>query len=218
MATALVAACEELDADASIGCTVIIGAEGQFCSGAERAVLSKVGPDPAERSAYLAISGIYQAFVRIGELQMPTIAAVRGAAVGAGMNLMLATDMRIVAEDVRLISGFLKIGLHPGGGHFGLLARSGGSETAAAFGIFGAEIDGKRAVEVGLAWECLRDELVEPRAMEFAKNAAADPELSRAAIASLRDQVGPPATSWAVGVQTERARQMWSMRRASEPK
>jgi len=53
---------------------------------------------------------------------MPVIAAVRGAAVGAGYNLMLAADLRIVAEDARLISGFLRIGLHPGGGHFALLA------------------------------------------------------------------------------------------------
>ena len=99
---------------------------------------------------------------------MPTIAAVLGAAVGAGINLMLATDLRIVAEDARLISGFLRIGLHPGGGHFGLLAGRAGAEAAAAAGIFGEEISGVRAVQLGLAWEALPAEQVEQRAAELA--------------------------------------------------
>src|SRR5260370_41114670 len=85
-------------------------------------------------------------------MEVPAVAAVRGAAVGAGINLMLATDLRIVAEDARLISGFLRIGVHPGGGHFGLLAARAGAETAAAAGIFGGEVSGLRAVQLGLAW------------------------------------------------------------------
>ena len=89
---------------------------------AERGHLDEVGQDPAEDRRYTSLGGIYRAFTRVGQMQVPTIAAVRGAAVGAGINLMLATDLRIVADDARLISGFLRIGLHPGGGHFGLLA------------------------------------------------------------------------------------------------
>jgi enoyl-CoA hydratase len=215
MAAELVAACDDLDADHSIGSAVLVGAGGQFCSGADRAVLSAVSADPAEGKGFQAISQIYDAFIRVGSLQMPTIAAVRGAVVGAGMNLMLATDLRIVADDVRLLSGFLRIGVHPGGGHFVLLGRSGGREAAAALGIFGAEIDGPGAVRLGVAWESVTDSEVESRALELAKHAARDPELARAAVGSLRDELGPPGISWPVGVQTERARQMWSMRRSS---
>ena len=132
MAGQFVAACDEADRDPQVGAAVIRGAGGTFCSGAERGHLDEVGRDPVEENRYAALGGIYRAFTRAGQLEMPTIAAVRGAAVGAGINLMLATDLRIVAEDARLISGFLRIGLHPGGGHFGLLAGRAGAEAAAA--------------------------------------------------------------------------------------
>src|ERR1035441_5117822 len=115
LADQFVQACEAADRDRSVGAAVISGAGGTFCSGAERGQLEELGRDPAEERRYAALGGIYRAFTRGGQLEGPTIAAVRGAAVGAGINLMLATDLRIVAEDARLISGFLRIGLHPGG-------------------------------------------------------------------------------------------------------
>jgi enoyl-CoA hydratase len=142
---------------------------------------------------------------------VPSIAAVRGAAVGAGINLMLATDLRIVAEDARLISGFLRIGLHPGGGHFGLLAGRAGAEA----GIFGEEISGLRAVQLGLAWEALPSEQVEERAAELARRAASDPQLARKATASLRTELGPPRLPWAAALEVERGAQLWSLRRRS---
>ena len=175
LADQVVAACDEADRDLSVGAVVIKGAGGTFCSGAERGSLDEVGRDPAEERRYAALGGIYRAFTRVGQLEVPTIAAVRGAAVGAGINLMLATDLRIVAEDARLISGFLRIGLHPGGGHFGLLAGRAGAEAAAAAGIFGEEISGLRAVQLGLAWEALPAEQVEQRAAELARQARPRP-------------------------------------------
>jgi enoyl-CoA hydratase len=155
----------------------------------------------------------YQAFVRVGDLKPPSIAAVRGHAVGAGVNLMLATDLRIVAETARIITGFARIGLHPGGGHFALLGRLAGRETAAALGLFGEEIDGRRAAAAGLAWEALPESEVEPRAMEIALRIAVDPELARATAASLKMELGPPAIPWSAALEVERATQMWSLRR-----
>jgi enoyl-CoA hydratase len=213
LAAQFVAACDEVDRDPSVGAAVIKGAGGTFCSGAERGHLEEVGRDPAEAGRYAALGGIYRAFTRVGELEVPSIAAVRGAAVGAGINLLLATDLRIVAEDARLISGFLRIGLHPGGGHFGLLAGRAGAEAAAAAGIFGEEISGLRAVQLGLAWEAVPAEQVENRAAELAQRAARDPELSRKATASLRTELGPPRLPWAAALEVERGAQLWSLRR-----
>jgi enoyl-CoA hydratase len=198
-----------------VGAAVIRGAGGTFCSGAERGHLEDVGRDPAEEGRYAALGGIYRAFTRVGQLEVPSIAAVRGAAVGAGINLMLATGLRIVAEDARLISGFLRIGLHPGGGHFGLLAGRAGAEAAAAAGIFGEEISGLRAVQLGLAWEALPSEQVEERAAELARRAASDPQLARKATASLRTELGPPRLPWAAALEVERGAQLWSLRRRS---
>jgi enoyl-CoA hydratase len=213
MADELVAACEELDADASVGAVVVRGAGGFFCAGGDRATLAEAGRDPAAPETYAGIGAVYRSFARVGEVEPPTIAAVRGGAVGAGLNLMLATDLRIVGREARIISGFLPIGLHPGGGHGALIGRTGARETAAALALFGERIDGVRAAELGLAWAAVDDEDVEGTALELAARAGADPELARRTAASLRTVLGPPALPWGAALELERASQMWSMRR-----
>ena len=208
--------CDEIERNPDVGAAVVRGAGGTFCSGAVRELLKRAGEDPAEPERFDSVGAVYDAFVGIGELPVPTVAAVRGAAVGAGVNLMLATDLRIVAADARIIGGFLRIGIDPGGGHFTLLGRLVGRETATALGLFGEEISGARAQELNLAWEAVADGDVEPRALELAARVATDPQLARATVASLRNQLGPPAVSWPAAVAMERAAQMWSLRRRHE--
>lgn len=213
MVEELIEACEEIDSDTTIG-AVVIRAEGEgFCAGAHRDSLKAAGQDPARDDNYKALGRTYRAFARVGELLPPSIAAVRGAAVGAGVNLALATDLRVMAHDARIITGFAKIGIHPGGGHFALLGRLVGREAAAALGLFGVEIDGRRAAELGIAWQSLPAAEVEPRALELARQAGADPELARHTARSMRLELGPPSLSWAAALEVERAIQMWSLRR-----
>ena len=83
-------------------------AKGFFCAGGDRATLGAAGEDPANPDTYAGMGAIYRSFARVGELEPPTIAAVRGGAVGAGLNLMMATDLRIVARD-----GARDLRLHP---------------------------------------------------------------------------------------------------------
>jgi enoyl-CoA hydratase len=208
----LVEILDDIDSDNSIGALVIRGEGSTFCSGADLNTLGSAMDDPAGEVAYLALSHIYNAFARLGSMSIPTIAAVRGSAVGAGLNLALAADIRIVARNSRLISGFAKIGLQPGGGHFNLIARLSSHEVATALGIFSQEISGERAVELGLAWEAVQDELVEGRAIEFASICASDPEYSRMAVQNLR-LTASPSIPWGVALQAERAAQIWSLRR-----
>jgi enoyl-CoA hydratase len=212
MARELAAACDELDADASVG-AVVVAAEGKtFCAGGDRATLAAAGADPAGEESWEGLTDIYRAFTRVGELEAPTVAAVAGHAVGAGLNLALATDLRVVAEDVVLTSGFIPIGLHPGGGHTALLGRTGAREAAAALALFGERIDGRRAVELGLAWRAAPVDDVLGIAVELARVPAADPALARRTARSLRSLAGAP---WPVALDAERAAQMWSMRRAA---
>jgi len=213
MAEALIAACESIDADRTIGAVVVRGEGGFFCSGGDRATLAAAGRDPAAPETYAGMGAIYRSFARVGELEPPTVAAVRGGAVGAGLNLMLATDLRIVAEDALIVSGFMPIGLHPGGGHGALLGRTGAREAAAALALFGERIDGRRAAELGLAWRALPDEEVDAAALELAERAARDPELARRTARSLRSELGPPPLPWPAALELERSAQMWSMRR-----
>jgi enoyl-CoA hydratase/carnithine racemase len=215
MASELIGVFDEVDARAEIGAVVIRAVGKSFCAGGDIATLTAAGKDPAESSAFDDISRIYESFYRLGHVKAPTIAAVRGSAVGAGMNMLLAADLRIVASDVRLLCGFLKRGMHPGGGHFMLLSRLVGREAAAAMALFGEEINGSRAVDLGLAWESVDDAAVEHRALELAGRVAADPALARVAIGNFRMETVSPV-SWEVATQFERPAQMWSMRRSAD--
>src|ERR1700736_1260348 len=186
----LLDACADIDSDPSVG-AVVIKAEGDsFCAGAHRAVLTNEGMDSASPESYSNLRTLYSAFGRIREQKSPTSAAVRGHADGAGVNLKLATDLRIVATGARIITGFMNIGIHPGGGHFALLSRVAGREAAAAMSVFGQEVSGARAAEIGLAWEALAEGLVEPRAVELAQAVARDPELARTVVRSFRMSTG----------------------------
>jgi enoyl-CoA hydratase len=213
MAGELVALCDEADADRRVGAVVVRGEGGFFCSGGDRSTLAAAGHDPAAPETFAGLGAVYRSFERVGELEPPSVAAIRGGAVGAGLNLALATDLRVAARDAIFVSGFLPIGLHPGGGHGALLGRTGSREAAAALALFGERIDGERAAELGLAWSAVDDSEVEPTALELAARAAADPELARRTARSLRSELGPPALPWAAGLELERASQMWSLRR-----
>lgn len=215
MAAEIVQACHEIDDDASVGAAVVRGAGGTFCSGAYRPLLDQIGQNPLATENYRALDDVYQAFVRVGELRVPTIAAVRGIAVGAGVNLVLATDLRVVARDARIICGFAAIGLHPGGGHFVLAERVAGRESAAAMALFGQELSGDRAKEIGLAWDALDDVDVEPAAQALAATAASDPDLARAMVSSFRKELGPPQLPPTAALELERGPQMWSLARAA---
>lgn len=200
------------DANPEVGALLVTGGE-HFCAGAVRDVLAGVGKDPVADHSYRDMETMYGAFTTVGTIGVPTIAAVRGAAVGAGLNLALATDLRVVSEDAKLIPGFAQIGIHPGGGHFTLLHRVAGREAAAALGLFGDQVDGRRAVEIGLAWKVVEDGQVEAEALAIARRVARDPQLARRLVRSFRRETEGGGLTWDVAVEVERAPQFWSLRR-----
>lgn len=211
MAREIVKACEAID-DSGCGAAVVQGAGGYFCSGADRALLDAVSAAPVEADGSPLLDEVYRTFSRVGSLRVPVIAAVRGGAVGAGLNLALAADLRIVAEGATLSSGFRQRGIHQGGGQSYLLSALAGPEVATAMIVFGQPVTGQRARDMGLAWEAVPDELVEPRAMELARAAAADAPLSSRMIASIR---GSRARAWRASLAEERRAQIWSLRRTA---
>src|SRR4051794_35532348 len=214
MATELIETFDEVDARTDVGALVVRAVGKSFCAGGDIATLSEAGRDPAAPEAYEGMSKIYDSFYRLGQGKVPTVAAVRGSSVGAGMNMLLAADLRIVARDARLLCGFLKRGMHPGGGHFVLLSRLIGREAAAAMALFGEELSGDRARQLGLAWDSVDNQAVEGRALELAARVAADPPLARVAVGNFRKETATPV-SWEIATQFERPAQMWSMRRSA---
>ena len=159
---------DDLEADESINAVIITGAGKGFCSGGHLDELLE-NPGPA------GMRKIYAGFVRIAESRLVTIAAVNGAAVGAGMNALLVCDLVIAAESAKFDSRFLQIGLGPGGGHTWRLKNITNLQTAKAMVLFGEVLDGARAAEVGLAWKCVADDELLASAEELAVKAAKAP-------------------------------------------
>ena len=110
---------------------------------------------PAPTSATCAtadgssLGNVYEGFLRVARSPLPTLAAVNGAAVGAGMNMALGCDVRIAARRARFDTRFLQIGIHPGGGHTWMLRRIAGPQTTMAAVLFGEVLDGAEAERVG---------------------------------------------------------------------
>jgi len=209
MVSEIVETFDALEADTEVGAVVITGESPAFCSGADVAALGSLSEERNE-GGRRAIGSIYEGFLRVLRSPLPTVAAVNGPAVGAGLNLALACDVRIAADSARFDTRFLRIGLHPGGGHAWMLDRAVGPQAAAAMLLFGTRIDGARAVEIGLAWACHPDAELVARAVEFAAGAAAVPrELTALAGATLREAPWQPDFDAAVAVEI--ARQSYSL-------
>jgi enoyl-CoA hydratase len=199
----LVAAVDQLERDDGVGALVVTGAPPAFCAGADLGDLGSSG-----RAGLL---GIYEGFLRIGRSPLPTVAAVNGAAVGAGMNLALACDLRIAAGRARFDTRFLDLGLHPGGGHTWMLRKAVGPSAAAALVLFGQVLDGAEAERVGLAWRCVEDDALIDEAVAVAARAASGPkELAAEIKKTLAAMAGIADRDDAV--ERELGPQLWSTR------
>ncbi len=181
---------------------VVTGAPPAFCAGAD---LSHLGSSPSETG----LRGIYEGFLRVGRSPLPTIAAVNGAAVGAGMNLALCCDLRLAARRARFDTRFLQLGLHPGGGNTWMMRRAVGPQATAAAVLFGEVLDGAEAERAGLVWRCVDDDELLPTALQLASRAAASPGLARRIKATITTMADVTSHDRAVDVELEA--QVWSM-------
>jgi enoyl-CoA hydratase len=204
MTDELVAAIGELERRDDVGAVVVTGAGSAFCAGASLGAI-----EAADQSAFRRI---YEAFMCVARCSLPTIAAVNGPAVGAGMNLALACDVRIVGTSARFISRFLELGLHPGGGHTWMLDRVVGPQLTAAMVLFGLELRGPAAVEHGLALRCVEDAELVVEAVALAQAGAAVPrELALRGKATLVAMRG--IDDHAAALEVELEAQSWSATR-----
>jgi len=158
---------DRLEADTSVGAVVVTGTPPAFCAGAD---LGHLGG-----SQKSGLRSVYEGFLRVGRSPLPTLAAVNGAAVGAGMNLALVCDVRIAARRAKFDTRFLQLGLHPGGGHTWMYRRITGPQAVFATVIFGEVLNGEEAERIGLVWKCVDDDQLLDAAKEMAGRAAAAP-------------------------------------------
>jgi len=167
MVADITAAMDEIESDLNIGALVVTGAAPAFCAGANLGNLAEADGQSLTR--------IYEGFLRVARTPLPTIAAVNGAAVGAGMNLALCCDVRIAAERARFDTRFLQIGLHPGGGHTWMFRNIAGPQATMAAVVFGEVLDGAEAARIGLVYKCVPDDELIAVAHSMARRAASAP-------------------------------------------
>jgi enoyl-CoA hydratase len=201
MVAEILSAMDTIEGDPSIGAIVVTGTAPAFCAGANLGNLATASGS--------SLGTIYEGFLRIARSPLPTIAAVNGAAVGAGMNLALGCDVRIAARRAKFDTRFLQIGIHPGGGHTWMLRRITGPQTAFATVMFGEVLDGAEAERVGLVWKCVDDDQLLIEAQKMAARAASVPrpllESVKKTIQEMADVVTHPEA-----VERELVPQLWS--------
>jgi enoyl-CoA hydratase len=163
----IVAAFAELEGQPEVRAVVITGAGRSFCAGADLGNLASATGDD--------LRSIYDAFLTVAKSPLPTIAAVNGHAVGAGLNLALACDIRIAGRSARFVTGFLRLGLHPGGGSTWMLQQVVGPQLTAAMVLLGEELDGEAAERARLVLRCVDDDAVVSEALALAQRAARAP-------------------------------------------
>src|SRR6187399_2953557 len=167
MVAEIIAAMEAFEADETVGAIVVTGTPPAFCAGANLGNLAEADGDSLGR--------IYEGFLRVARSPLPTIAAVNGAAVGAGMNLALGCDVRLAGRRARFDTRFMQLGLHPGGGHTWMFRRAAGPQTTMAAVVFGEVLSGEEAERAGLVWRCVDDDELLPTAIELGARAASGP-------------------------------------------
>ncbi|GAA1691915.1 enoyl-CoA hydratase [Nonomuraea maheshkhaliensis] len=139
----------ELATDKDARCLVVTGAGTAFSSGGDLSWIGERGAEavPRLRERMLAF---YRTWLMITELEIPTVAAVNGPAVGAGLCVALACDLVYAADDAKLLAPFTSLGLHPGMAATYLLPRRAGAGLAREMLLTGRSLSGTEAAAKGL--------------------------------------------------------------------
>jgi enoyl-CoA hydratase/carnithine racemase len=181
-----------LQADRTVRAVVVTGQGSAFCAGGD---VAWIGSEPGAAVDRLRerMLPFYRTWLSVRDLEVPTIAAVNGAAIGAGMALALACDLRYAAADARLGMPFTALGMHPGMASTFLVPEVAGLAVAREMLLTGRIVTGAEAADMGLVNRSLPPADVLAHAMSVAQTvAAAAPVATRLTKAALA--VGGPVT------------------------
>jgi enoyl-CoA hydratase/carnithine racemase len=139
-------ALDDIDGEVDLRASVLRTAGKAFCAGADL-----VSPTGIGGTGMQGIDPLYVEAVRLFSAKKPIVAAVQGAAVGAGLGLALVADFRVAAPEARFTANFVKLGFHPGFGITHTLPRLIGEQRAALMCLTGRRLTGEQALDWGLA-------------------------------------------------------------------
>ncbi|WP_205015412.1 enoyl-CoA hydratase/isomerase family protein [Mycolicibacterium hodleri] len=153
---------------------VLTGAgDRAFCSGVDLSAISNADPNltPLERKSQLH-EEIHRIAFALEDLDKPVIAAINGVAVGAGLDMALMCDMRIMSTSARVFEGYVKVGLTPGDGGSYYLPRIVGTAKALELLLTGDSVDAEEAMRIGLVNRIAAPELLAEETARFARSIA----------------------------------------------
>src|SRR5207248_4702322 len=181
----LTEAVEAAAQDETIRCVVLAGAGRAFGAGQDLTEFGSAhaGSQPLNVSEHLG--KYHRLLLAIRHMPKPVIAAIQGVATGISLNIALACDMRIAADNARLLEAFARIGLVPDGGGGYTLPRLIGLGKALEMSMLADEISGPEAERIGLVNKCVPLAEFEETTKAFAKRLAKGPTRSYGLIKEL---------------------------------
>ena len=189
------AAIDELATDRSVRVVVVTGQGSAFCSGGDTSWIASE-PDASVDELRTRMLPFYRAWLSIRRLEVPTIAAVNGHAIGAGLCLALACDLRYAAAGARLGVPFVRLGMHAGMGGTHLLPEVVGDAHAKDLLLTGRVVDAEEALRIGLVSRVHEPEGFLDEVMATAREVAATaPIATRLTTLALRDGGHPDLES-----------------------
>ncbi|CAE7686369.1 unnamed protein product [Symbiodinium sp. KB8] len=174
----------------SVGAVVLRGAGRAFSAGGDLEFLRRRNMDSPSRNASI-MRRFYERFLSVRRLPVPVVAAINGPAIGAGLCLALACDVRVAAASAKMGVTFVGLGLHPGMGATHTLPRIVGAQTAARLLLTGDVVSGEEAAALGMVAEAVSGdddgEAAVAKATELAARMASKaPAAVRATVRTLR--------------------------------
>jgi len=212
MKRALARVLPELAADPGVGCVLVTGAGAAFCAGGDTKRMAQDGrlPSPEERKRQLRWE--HEIPLALHRMEKPTIAALPGAAAGAGLSLALACDLRIAAESAFVTTAYARLGLSGDYGGSWFLTRLVGTAKARELYFLGDRLDARECERLGLVNRVVADADLQTEALAWARRIAAGPpialrlmkdNLNRALLQDLAASLDLEADRMVDGAQTE---------------
>jgi 2-(1,2-epoxy-1,2-dihydrophenyl)acetyl-CoA isomerase len=178
----LSAALRRANDDREINAVVLTGAGKSFCAGGDlKAIRERTGIGPREtpddtRANYRR--GVHSVIRALADVEVATIAAINGHAIGLGLDIGILCDIRIAGASAKMASSFVKVGIIPGDGGAWILTNAIGASRAAELVLTGDTIDAEEAVRFGLVSRVVPDEALMDEALKLAERVAVNPPRS----------------------------------------
>ena len=167
-----------LEKDDDVGCLLLTGAGGSFCSGGDTKVMASAGRPPSMEDRQKILRWEHRLPARLHHLSKPVLAALPGAAAGAGFSLALSADLRIAAESAFVMTSFARLGLSGDYGGTWFLTRLVGTAKARELYFTARRVGARECETLGIVNRVVPDDDLQDEAFAWARTIAAGPPIA----------------------------------------